>query len=87
MIEAKYNNERELYLIVKVQSLIRMFIAVRNYRRSKVDPDAFMLASPADNPNMWFRFLRVQRWQDDTLDDKSRVAMIFKYLGEYEYGD
>ena len=70
-----------------MQALVRMFIAVRNYRRSKVDPDAFMLASPADNPNMWFRFLRVQRWQVDTMDEKSRIALLLKQLGEYQFGD
>ena len=61
VLHAKFSDDKSLALIIKMQALVRMVLAKINFRRMKVDPDAFMLVSPADSPNLWFKFERVQR--------------------------
>ena len=59
IIQARYSGMHQLARILKIQAFIRMTLAKINYKRSKVDPDAFMLISPLNNPSLWFRFERV----------------------------
>ena len=75
-------------MLVRVQALVKMFLARCNYKRQKIDPDAFMLVSPPHPSKQWFRFERVQREQiDEGLDSATRVEKVLAKLGAYIYGD